>query len=58
MTEFAGKTVLVADSGNGVGFATAWRMVDAGANVVLAPAAVSRVSFPMSAQERRTDSRR
>lgn len=36
MAEFDGRSVLVTGGGSGIGFATARRLVDAGANVVLA----------------------
>jgi NAD(P)-dependent dehydrogenase (short-subunit alcohol dehydrogenase family) len=36
VTEFAGKTVVITGGGSGIGLATARRLVEAGANVVLA----------------------
>lgn len=36
MAEFNGRTVLITGGGSGIGFATARKLVDAGANVVLA----------------------
>jgi NAD(P)-dependent dehydrogenase (short-subunit alcohol dehydrogenase family) len=43
MAEFEGKTVLITGGGSGIGFATARRLVDAGANVVLAGRRVDRI---------------
>ncbi len=43
MAEFDGKTVLITGGGSGIGFATARRLVDAGANVVLAGRRVERI---------------
>lgn len=43
MAEFDGKTVLITGGGSGIGFATARRLVDAGANVVLAGRGVDRI---------------
>jgi NAD(P)-dependent dehydrogenase (short-subunit alcohol dehydrogenase family) len=43
MGEFDGKTVLITGGGTGIGFATAQRLVDAGANVVLAGRRVERI---------------
>jgi NAD(P)-dependent dehydrogenase (short-subunit alcohol dehydrogenase family) len=43
MAEFEGKTVLITGGGTGIGFATARRLVDAGANVVLTGRRVERI---------------
>ena len=43
MAEFDGKTVLITGGGSGIGLATARRLVDAGANVVLAGRRVDRI---------------
>ena len=43
MAEFDGRTVLITGGGSGIGFATARRLVDAGANVVLAGRRIERI---------------
>lgn len=43
MAEFDGRTVLITGGGSGIGFATAQRLVDAGANVVLAGRRVEKI---------------
>lgn len=43
MAEFDGKTVLITGGGTGMGLATARRLVDAGANVVLAGRRVEKI---------------
>lgn len=43
MAEFDGGTVLITGGGSGIGFATARRLVDAGANVVLAGRRVEKI---------------
>jgi NAD(P)-dependent dehydrogenase (short-subunit alcohol dehydrogenase family) len=43
MAEFDGRTVLVTGGGSGIGFATARRLVDEGANVVIAGRRVDRI---------------
>jgi NAD(P)-dependent dehydrogenase (short-subunit alcohol dehydrogenase family) len=43
MAEFDGKTVLVTGGGSGIGLATAQRLVDAGANVVLAGRRIEKI---------------
>jgi NAD(P)-dependent dehydrogenase (short-subunit alcohol dehydrogenase family) len=43
MAEFDGKTVLITGGGSGIGLATAQRLVDAGANVVLAGRSTDRL---------------
>jgi NADPH:quinone reductase-like Zn-dependent oxidoreductase len=43
MAEFDGKTVLITGGGTGLGLATARRLVDAGANVVLAGRRVEKI---------------
>lgn len=43
MTEFKGRTVLITGGGSGIGFATAKKLVDAGANVVLAGRRVEKI---------------
>ncbi len=44
MTEFEGKTVLITGGGSGMGLATAQRLVDAGARVVLAGRSEERLA--------------
>jgi NAD(P)-dependent dehydrogenase (short-subunit alcohol dehydrogenase family) len=44
MAEFDGKTVLITGGGSGIGLATAQKLVDAGANVVLAGRSAERLS--------------
>jgi NAD(P)-dependent dehydrogenase (short-subunit alcohol dehydrogenase family) len=44
MTEFEGKTVLVTGGGSGIGLATARRLVEAGAQVVLAGRSAERLA--------------
>jgi len=43
MAEFDGRTVLITGGGSGIGFATARRLVDAGASVVLAGRRIERI---------------
>lgn len=43
MAEFEGRTVLITGGGTGIGLATAQRLVEAGANVVLAGRRVERI---------------